>query len=64
MRFSYGSSAKGDVAEALKFITAPAALFFSVAKEEMLAHAASEIEKIFPGVASIGGVGQTYGRCS
>lgn len=60
MRFSYGSSAKGDVAEALKFITAPAALFFSVAKEEMLAHAASEIEKIFPGVASIGGVGQTY----
>lgn len=28
MKFSYGSSEKGDVSEALKFITAPAALFF------------------------------------
>lgn len=60
MRFSYGSNEKGDVAEALRFITEPSALFFSVAKEEMLEHAASEIERIFPGVASIGGVGQAY----
>lgn len=33
---------------------------FSVAGEEMLEHAATEIEKRFPGVACIGGVGQAY----
>lgn len=60
MKLSYGSSKKGDVSEALRTISEPAALFFSVAKEEMLAHAATEIEKIFPGVPSIGGVGQSY----
>ena len=51
----YGSSKKGDVSEALRTITEPAALLFSVAKEEMLERAAAEIEKAFPGVASIGG---------
>ena len=51
---------KGDVAEALSGISEPAALFFSVAGEEMLEHAATEIEKRFPGVACIGGVGQAY----
>ena len=60
MKFAYGSSKKGDVSEALRTITEPAALFFSVAKEDMLERAASEIEKTFPGVASIGGVGQAY----
>ena len=37
MKFAYGSSRKGDVAEALRHITEPAALLFSVANEEMLA---------------------------
>lgn len=60
MKITYGSSKQGDVAEALRNISAPAALLFSVAKETMLEHAASEIEKRFPGVASIGGVGQAY----
>ena len=60
MKFAYGSSKKGDVSEALRTITEPAALFFYVAKEDMLARVASEIEKTFPGVASIGGVGQAY----
>ena len=60
MKFAYGSSKKGDVSEALRTITEPAALFFSVAKEDMLERVASEIEKTFPGVASIGGVGQAY----
>lgn len=60
MKFAYGSSMKGDVSAALKNITEPEALFFSVAKEEMLEYAASEIERRFPGVASIGGVGQAY----
>ena len=60
MKLAYGSSKKGDVAEALKNITDPAALFFSVASEDMLEKTASEIEKAFPGVASIGGVGQAY----
>ncbi len=60
MKFAYGSSRTGNVAEALKNIVAPAALFFSVASEDLLAPVAAEIEKAFPGVASIGGVGQAY----
>lgn len=60
MKLAYGSSKKGDVAEALRTITEPAALFFSVASEDMLERAAAEIENTFPGVASIGGVGQAY----
>ena len=60
MKFAYGNSKNGDVSEALKGITEPEALFFSVADESMLEHTASEIEKKFPGVASIGGVGQAY----
>ena len=31
MKLAYGSSKKGDVSEALRTITEPAALFFSVA---------------------------------
>ncbi len=60
MKITYGSSKKGNVSEALKNITEPAALLFSVANEDMLERAAKEIEKAFPGVASIGGVGQAY----
>lgn len=60
MKLSYGSSKKGDVAEALKNIAEPEALFFSVASEDMLESTAQEIEKRFPGVPSIGGVGQAY----
>lgn len=60
MKLEYGSSKKGDVSEALQGIVGPEALFFSVASEDMLGHAASEIEKAFPGVPSIGGVGQAY----
>ena len=60
MKLAYGSSMKGDVSAALKNITEPEALFFSVASEDRLEQAASEIEKAFPGVASIGGVGQAY----
>lgn len=60
MKLVYGSSRTGNVAEALANITEPAALFFSVASEDMLERTAAEIEKAFPGVASIGGVGQAY----
>lgn len=60
MKFTFGSSKKGDVAEALGGIKEPAALFFSVESEEMLERTAIEIEKRFPGVPSIGGVGQAY----
>ncbi len=60
MKFAYGSSKKGDVSEALRNITNPTALLFSVANEDMLERTANEIENIFPGVASIGGVGQAY----
>lgn len=60
MKLEYGSSLKGDVSAALRSIKEPEALFFSVASEDMLEHAASEIEKTFPGIPSIGGVGQAY----
>jgi hypothetical protein len=60
MKFTFGSSKKGNVGEALRNITEPAALLFSVASEEMLERAAIEIEKVFPGVPSVGGVGQAY----
>lgn len=60
MKFSYGSSKKGDVAEALKMIAEPEALFFAVASEEMLESVAREIEESFPGIPCIGGVGQSY----
>ncbi len=60
MKFTYGSSKKGDVSEALRDISEPAALFFSVMSEDMLEYAAKEIERRFPGVACIGGVGQSY----
>ncbi|MDE6847024.1 MAG: hypothetical protein K2J99_14855 [Lachnospiraceae bacterium] len=60
MKLAYGSSRKGDVPEALRNIKEPAALFFSVASEDMLERTANEIEEMFPGVPSIGGVGQAY----
>lgn len=60
MKLTYGSSKSGDVREALRNIKEPAALFFSVASEDMLASAAEEIENCFPGIPSIGGVGQAY----
>lgn len=60
MKFTYGSSKTGNVEEALRGITAPAALFFIVEEEGQLAGAAAEIEKHFPGIPCIGGVGQLY----
>ncbi len=60
MKYTFGSSKKGDVAEALNGIKEPAALFFTVADENMLERTAMEIEKIFPGIPSVGGVGQAY----
>lgn len=60
MKFNYGSSSSGNVAEALKTISEPTALFFAVASEEMLENAAMKIEERFPGIPSIGGVGQSY----
>lgn len=60
MKLAYGSSRNGDISEAIKNITEPAALLFIVANEEMLAQAAEEIEKKFPGIPSIGGVGYAY----
>lgn len=60
MRFLFGNSKNGNVAEALKSIQAPEALLFIVSDEQMLAEAAMQIEMAFPGVPSIGGVGQSY----
>ena len=60
MKVIYGSSKNGDASEALKNVKSPEALFFTVASEDMLEDTAREIEKRFPGVPSIGGVGQAY----
>lgn len=60
MQFILGSSRTGNVTEALQTIQAPEALFFTVTDEGMLADAAAQIERAFPGVPSIGGVGSSY----
>ena len=60
MKFVFGSSKTGNVAEALQAIQSPEALLFIVSDESMLADAAAQIEQVFPGVPSIGGVGQSY----
>lgn len=60
MKFVYGNSKSGNVTEALKNIQSPEALLFVVSDESMLADAAMQIEMAFPGVPSIGGVGQSY----
>lgn len=60
MKFTYGSSKTGSVTEALGGITSPEALFFIVEDEGQLEKTAEEIEKQFPGVPCIGGVGQPY----
>lgn len=62
MKFVYGSSKNGNIAEAVEGISEPSALFFIVAGEEMLEKAAEEIENHFPGVASIGAVGFAYAQ--
>lgn len=60
MKFTYGSSKTGNVEEALRGITAPAALLFIVEDESQLAKTAAEINNKFQDVPSIGGVGQSY----
>ena len=60
MKFVFGNSKTGNVAEALQAIQSPEALLFIVSDESMLADAAAQIEQVFPGVPSIGGVGQSY----
>ena len=60
MKFVFGNSKTGNVAEALQSVKAPEAILFIVSDEQMLADAAEQIEQTFPGVPSIGGVGQSY----
>lgn len=60
MKFVFGSSKNGNVTEALRSVKAPEAILFIVSDEKQLADAAQQIEQAFPGVPSIGGVGQAY----
>lgn len=60
MKFVFGSSKNGNVTEALQSVKAPEAILFIVSDEKLLADAAMQIEQTFPGVPSIGGVGQAY----
>lgn len=60
MKQMYGMSSSGNLAKAVEKITNPSALFFITSSENLEKHTL-ELEERFPGVPSIGGVGQSYG---
>lgn len=60
MKQMYGMSKTGNLQEAIKGIVNPAALILMTSEENLKEHA-RQLEEAFPGVPSIGGVGQSYG---
>lgn len=60
MKQIYGMSVSGNMEEAIRGISNPSALVFATTAENLEKHA-KELEEAFPGVPSIGGVGQGYG---
>ena len=60
MKFVFGHSKSGSVTEALQTVKSPEAILFIVSDEKQLSDAAAQIERAFPGVPCIGGVGQSY----
>jgi len=60
MKQVYGMSKTGDLQEAIKGITNPAALLLMTSAEKLEEHA-RQLEEVFPGVPSIGAVGHSYG---
>ena len=60
MKQIYGVSVSGNMEEAIRGISNPSALVFATTAENLEKHA-KELEEAFPGVPSIGGVGQGYG---
>lgn len=60
MKQVYGMSVSGNMSEAIKGISNPSALLFITNAENLEKHA-QELEQAFPGIPSIGAVGQSYG---
>lgn len=60
MKQTFGMSKKGNLQEAIKGITNPSALVLLTSSDKLEEHA-RELEAAFPGVPSIGAVGQSYG---
>lgn len=60
MRQFYGMSPRGDLDEAVRGLKNPEFLMLMSNAEQFDAHAA-ELEKLFPGVPSIGCIGMSYG---
>lgn len=63
MKQVFGMSKTGNIKEAISTIASskPSALVFSTTEEKLAEHA-KELAEAFPGVPSIGGVGQSYGN--
>lgn len=61
MKQVLGISKNGDLKEAVKEIENPCALIFMTTEEKLEEHA-KQLEEIFPGIPSIGGVGKSYGN--
>jgi len=56
-----GISRSYDLKEAVKGLTAPNLIILCVSEKELFQSKVEELEKIYPGVPSIGCVGQSYG---
>lgn len=60
MKQSYGMSSAGILSEAVAGINSPSALLLMTTEENFEKHV-KELENLFPGIPSIGGIGMSYG---
>lgn len=62
MKQFIGTSANGNLQEAIRGLSKPELLIFCVSEKEQFASVVAQIEEAFPKVPSIGCVGQSYGQ--
>lgn len=60
MKQQYGMSQDGSLSDAVSGIQAPSALILMTTEDNFEKHVA-ELENLFPGIPSIGGIGMSYG---
>lgn len=62
MKQFIGTSARGNLNEAIRGLTNPELLILCVGRKESFQQAVTQLEEAFPNVPSIGCVGQSYGQ--
>lgn len=62
MKQFIGTSANGNLSEAVRGLANPELLIFCVSDKEQFPSVVTQLEELFPNVASIGCVGQSYGQ--